>query len=73
MKISDLNFEFTGCCGGEASAKVVHENGLMTQVYQSADGAYAAVTYAGTAIYRPVQSGLSDADVDQRIAADAAI
>lgn len=73
MKISDLNFEFTGCCGGEASAKVVHENGLMTQVYQSADGTYAAVTYAGAAIYRPMQAGLSEANAALRIAADAAI
>lgn len=73
MKISDLNFEFTGCCGGEASAKVVHENGLMTQVYQSDDGTYAAVTYAGGAIYRPIQTGMSDADAELRIDADAAI
>lgn len=73
MKISDLNFEFSGCCGGESYAKVVHENGLMTQVYQSDDGAYAVITYAGSAIYRSMQTGLSAAEAEQRIVADATI
>lgn len=73
MKISELNFEFSGCCGGESYAKVIHESGVMTQVYKSADGTYAATTYAGAAIYRPMSVGLSAEDAEQRIAADAAI
>ena len=51
----------------------MHENGLMTQVYQSDDGAYAVITYAGSAIYRSMQTGLSAAEAEQRIVADATI
>lgn len=70
MDINDLTFEHVGCCGGAATAKVLHDNGLMTQISRCDDGTYSAVTYAGGAIYKPLAEGLSAPDALHRIADD---
>lgn len=71
IKFADLTFDHTGCCGTHAWAEVRHENGLLTRIYQEADG-YSATTHAGQLLYKGQEMLADEKAVEARIAADAA-
>lgn len=78
MKFSEINFKYSGCCGGNQTwAEVVHPNGVRTEVHDSDDdnstGPFDVTTWAGRTVLIGAQSLADQAAVEARLAADAAL